>query len=116
MQTRVSHPYTTPLAAPPPPLNLLAGQGRGNQNLPAFAGARHTLGPTFSEEEDGDDSQFIAEKMAHLGLDRMLPRTGRPVSLLAFLRFGRGETDVSGKSTTVYTTFEWESTYKETTS
>ena len=80
MQTRVSHPYTTPLAAPPPPLNLLAGQGRGNANLPAFAGARHTLGPTFSEEEDGDDSQFIAEKMAHLGLDRLDPRTRRPVS------------------------------------
>lgn len=72
MQTRNPHPYTTPLAAPPPPLNLLtSNQGRGNTNLPAFAGARHTLGPTFSEEEDGDDSQFIAEKMAVLGLDRM---------------------------------------------
>jgi hypothetical protein len=89
MQTRVSHPYTTPLAAPPPPLNLVStNQGRGNANLPAFAGARHTLGPTFSEEEDGDDSQFIAEKMAHLGLDKLgVPRgIRRPVSLLIDLR------------------------------
>lgn len=34
-----------------------------------YAGAEHTLGPTFSEEEDGDDSAWIASKMAVLGLD-----------------------------------------------
>lgn len=64
--------YTTPLAAPPPPLHLLsAQQGRGthNMHLPAYAGARHTLGPMFNDEEDGDDSAFIAQQMSLLGLD-----------------------------------------------
>lgn len=28
----------------------------------------HTLGPTFSDEEDGDDSEFIRERMRALGL------------------------------------------------
>ena len=28
----------------------------------------HTLGPTFSDEEDGDDSDFIRERMRALGL------------------------------------------------
>ncbi|GFZ45012.1 hypothetical protein JCM24511_02738 [Saitozyma sp. JCM 24511] len=52
---------TTPLAPPPPPpRHLVDRQGRYGQ---------HTLGPTFSEEEDGDDSEFIAGKMAMLGLD-----------------------------------------------
>jgi hypothetical protein len=66
------NPYTTPLAAPPPPLHLLPSQGRSHHphhSLPAYAGARHTLGPTFSEEEDGDDTQFIAEQMRNLGID-----------------------------------------------
>ena len=36
---------------------------------PRYRGLEHTLGPTFSEEEDGDDSAFIASKMAVLGLD-----------------------------------------------
>jgi hypothetical protein len=34
-----------------------------------YASNEHTLGPTFSEEEDGDDSDWIASKMASLGLD-----------------------------------------------
>lgn len=67
--------FTTPLGPPPPPppLSLSTSHGRSrqpNQNFPAYAGARHTLGPTFSEEEDGDDSEFIAEKMANLGLGK----------------------------------------------
>ena len=39
-------------------------------HLPAYAGARHTLGPMFNDEEDGDDSAFIAQQMALLGLDK----------------------------------------------
>ncbi|ORY30545.1 hypothetical protein BCR39DRAFT_587811 [Naematelia encephala] len=36
-----------------------------------YAGAEHTLGPTFSDEEDGDDSAYIASQMAALGLDQL---------------------------------------------
>jgi hypothetical protein len=66
---------TTPLGPPPPPppLSLSTSHGRTrapHHSFPAYAGARHTLGPTFSEEEDGDDSEFIAEKMAKLGLGK----------------------------------------------
>ena len=71
--TRSASRFTTPLAAPPPPLHLLSSQqGRGahNMHLPAYAGARHTLGPMFNDEEDGDDSAFIAQQMALLGLDK----------------------------------------------
>lgn len=70
--TRSASRFTTPLAAPPPPLHLLsAQQGRGthNMHLPAYAGARHTLGPMFNDEEDGDDSAFIAQQMNLLGLN-----------------------------------------------
>jgi len=60
----------TPLAAPPPPLNLTANPASTNlgRRVP-FAGAEHTLGPTFSDEEDGDDSEWLANKMAVLGLN-----------------------------------------------
>jgi len=61
---------TTPLAAPPPPLNLAVNPASTNHGRKIrYAGAEHTLGPTFSEEEDGDDSEWIANKMAILGLD-----------------------------------------------
>ncbi|KIR27450.1 hypothetical protein I309_03656 [Cryptococcus deuterogattii LA55] len=62
---------TTPLAPPPPPpLHLSSHRhGPGPERQIRYAGADHTLGPTFSEEEDGDDSAFIAAKMAALGLD-----------------------------------------------
>jgi len=39
------------------------------QVSPNYPGPQYTLGPTFSDEEDGDDSSFIALKMAMLGLD-----------------------------------------------
>lgn len=39
-------------------------------HLPAYAGARHTLGPIFNDEEDGDDTAFIAQQMSMLGLDQ----------------------------------------------
>lgn len=42
--------------------------------------AEHTLGPTFSDEEDGDDTAYIASKMAVLGLDP----NGQPYSAGAF--------------------------------
>ncbi|WVN90562.1 uncharacterized protein L203_105801 [Cryptococcus depauperatus CBS 7841] len=62
---------TTPLAPPPPPpLHMSAhSHGPGPDRQVKYAGADHTLGPTFSDEEDGDDSAFIAAKMASLGLD-----------------------------------------------
>ncbi|WVQ73407.1 hypothetical protein IAR50_002979 [Cryptococcus sp. DSM 104548] len=62
---------TTPLAAPPPPPLHLSSHRHapGPERQIRYAGADHTLGPTFSEEEDGDDSAFIAAKMAALGLD-----------------------------------------------
>jgi hypothetical protein len=65
---RVSAPsarLTTPLAAPPPPLVLAANPASTNEERKVrYAGAEHTLGPTFSEEEDGDDSEWIAGRMA----------------------------------------------------
>ena len=72
---------TTPLGPPPPPLQLSLNPLSTNQGrkIP-YAGAEHTLGPTFSEEEDGDDSEWIANKMVHLGLNRD-PPLYRPVSL-----------------------------------
>jgi hypothetical protein len=54
---------------PPPPLRLPAGETAKDDRKIKYAGAEHTLGPTFSDEEDGDDSNFIASKMAALGLD-----------------------------------------------
>ncbi|ODN73991.1 hypothetical protein L202_07484 [Cryptococcus amylolentus CBS 6039] len=62
---------TTPLAAPPPPPLHMSSHRHvpGPERQIRYAGADHTLGPTFSEEEDGDDSAFIAAKMAALGLD-----------------------------------------------
>ncbi|KAK8858763.1 hypothetical protein IAR55_002992 [Kwoniella newhampshirensis] len=61
----------TPLAPPPPPPLYKSSHehGPGPDRQVRYAGADHTLGPTFSEEEDGDDSAFIAAKMAALGLD-----------------------------------------------
>ncbi|WWD18658.1 hypothetical protein CI109_103111 [Kwoniella shandongensis] len=62
---------TTPLAPPPPPPLYKSAHEHvpGPDRQVRYAGADHTLGPTFSEEEDGDDSAFIAAKMAALGLD-----------------------------------------------
>lgn len=92
--TRLSTPLAT---APPPPLHLTSSappiprnshqqQFRRDHSSPSYgedkghsatgvgrrmkyASNEHTLGPTFSEEEDGDDSDWIASKMASLGLD-----------------------------------------------
>ena len=76
MQSRQSQPaslrvsdhsarLTPPLAAPPPPLVLSANPASTNEERKVpYAGAEHTLGPTFSEEEDGDDSEWIAGRMA----------------------------------------------------
>ncbi|OCF57046.1 hypothetical protein L486_05904 [Kwoniella mangroviensis CBS 10435] len=71
-----SHQLTTPLAAPPPPPLYMSAHDHssGPERQVRYAGADHTLGPMFSEEEDGDDTAFIAAKMASLGLDP----TGRP--------------------------------------
>ncbi|OCF35128.1 hypothetical protein I316_03169 [Kwoniella heveanensis BCC8398] len=65
-----SNRMTTPLAPPPPPPLYMSSHEYGaDRQQTRYAGADHTLGPTFSEEEDGDDSAFIAAKMAALGLD-----------------------------------------------
>ncbi|WRT67977.1 uncharacterized protein IL334_004951 [Kwoniella shivajii] len=66
-----SNRLTTPLAPPPPPPLYMSAHDHmaGPERQVRYAGADHTLGPTFSEEEDGDDSAFIAAKMAALGLD-----------------------------------------------
>lgn len=70
-QSRPASRLTTPLAAtPPPPLRLSASEESAKHHRKVkYAGVEHTLGPTFSDEEDGDDSTFIASKMAALGLD-----------------------------------------------
>lgn len=44
--------------------------------------AERTLGPTFSAEEDGDDTAYIASRMAVLGLDP----NGQPYTDGAFER------------------------------
>ncbi|WVW84894.1 hypothetical protein I302_106929 [Kwoniella bestiolae CBS 10118] len=71
-----THKLTTPLAPPPPPPLYMSAHDHssGPERQVRYAGADHTLGPTFSEEEDGDDTAFIAAKMASLGLDP----SGRP--------------------------------------
>lgn len=68
--TPVSTPLATPLAPPPPP-PLHASPSNPNLCVSFTSGSgSHTLGPTFSDEEDGDDTDFIAAKMAALGIDR----------------------------------------------
>lgn len=67
--TPVATPLATPLAPPPPP-PLHASPSNGNLHVAFKNSGSHTLGPTFSDEEDGDDSDFIAAKMAALGIDR----------------------------------------------
>jgi hypothetical protein len=52
-----------------------------------YAGAEHTLGPQFSEEEDGDDSEWLASKMAVLGLDPQgVPYNGKLASKVSLRR------------------------------
>ncbi|WWC62796.1 uncharacterized protein I303_105393 [Kwoniella dejecticola CBS 10117] len=73
---------TTPLAPPPPPPLYMSAHDHasGPERQVRYAGADHTLGPSFSEEEDGDDTAFIAAKMAALGLDP----SGRPYNQTGF--------------------------------
>ncbi|KAK4689675.1 hypothetical protein P7C73_g412, partial [Tremellales sp. Uapishka_1] len=66
----ISNRISTPTGPPPPPLKLGPDPGTPKEGRRVrYAGAEHTLGPTFSEEEDGDDSAFISGRMAALGLD-----------------------------------------------
>lgn len=54
-------PYARNHVAPTPP-PLLSAAARGRQQ---------TLGPMFSEEEDGDDSEFIEARMKELGISHV---------------------------------------------
>ncbi|BEJ17297.1 hypothetical protein CspHIS471_0606980 [Cutaneotrichosporon sp. HIS471] len=68
LATPIPTPLATPLAPPPPPpIHMSSSQPHIRSER--YAGVDHTLGPIFSDEEDGDDSDYIAAKMTSLGLD-----------------------------------------------
>lgn len=68
LTTPLHTPLATPLAPPPPPPIHLSSSQPHTRSVP-YAGVDHTLGPSFSDEEDGDDTDFMAAKMASLGLE-----------------------------------------------
>ncbi|KAL7420782.1 hypothetical protein Q5752_004734 [Cryptotrichosporon argae] len=69
----------------------------------APAGFQHTLGPTFSDEEDGDDTTFIAERIRALGIDPHAVYAAKPAP--SFDPFQTGHADCyTGKDTYKYDT------------